>query len=99
MAAAECGDIRRVIGMRKITAFLPVQDLEAALRNSGEGISETLRKALRQYNHRAASQRLLAAQGQVPFERDWRDLRGKDEGGAGRAAANAITRPGRPTSL
>jgi hypothetical protein len=68
-------------GMRKITAVLPLKDLEAALRNPGEGVSETLRKALRQYNHRAASQRLLATQGQFPFELDWRDLRGKDEGG------------------
>lgn len=71
--------IRRMSEMRKITAFVPADDLDAALRNSGEGVSETLREALRQYNHRAASQRLLAAEGQVPFELNWRDLRGKDE--------------------
>jgi hypothetical protein len=85
-------------GMRKITAFLPAQDLEAALRNSGEGVSKTLREALRQYNHRAASQRLLSAQGQVSFELDWRDLRGKGEGGGPHAAADAVKPPGRPAS-
>ncbi|HWF01657.1 MAG TPA: hypothetical protein VG248_17775 [Caulobacteraceae bacterium] len=66
--------------MRKITAFLPAEEVDAALRNSGEGLTETLREAVRQYNHHAASQRLLAARGRVRFASDWRTLRGKDEG-------------------
>ncbi len=46
---------------------------------SGANLTETLRAALRDYNHRAASRRLLAMRGQVPFALDWRTLRGKDE--------------------
>ena len=66
-------------GVRKITAFIPTDVIDAAVRNSGEGVTETLREALRQYNHRAAGARLLAARGTVRFELDWRELRGKDE--------------------
>lgn len=65
--------------MRKITAFLPGDLLDAAMAVTGEGLTETLRSALRDFNHHAASQRLLAARGQVTFESDWRALRGKDE--------------------
>jgi hypothetical protein len=66
--------------MRKITAFLPADDLDAALRNSGEGVSETLREALRQYNHRADSERPRAlTPPQVAFELGWRDVPVTDE--------------------
>ena len=65
--------------MRKITAILPEPMLDIAMRNSGLGLTETLREALKQYNHRAASQRLLGMRGKIRFELDWRDLRGKDD--------------------
>jgi hypothetical protein len=65
--------------MRKVTAFLPGELLDAAMAVTGEGLTETLRTALRSLNHHAASQRLLAARGKVMFESDWRALRGKDE--------------------
>ncbi len=65
--------------MRKITAFLPGDLLDAAMAVTGEGLTETLRSALRDFNHHAASQRLLAARGRVTFDSDWRALRGKDE--------------------
>ena len=68
-----------MIEMRKITAFLPSQLLDAAMASSGEGVTETLRRALRDYSHHAASQRLLTMRGKIRFESDWRDLRGKDE--------------------
>ena len=53
--------------MRKITAILPEAMVKAAMDNSGAGLTETLREALRQYNHRAASQRLLAMRGKIKF--------------------------------
>jgi hypothetical protein len=65
--------------MRKITAFLPAQMVDSAMKASGAGLTETLRQALRDYNHHAASQRLLAMRGKVKFEHDWRELRGKDD--------------------
>ena len=46
---------------------------------SGANLTETLRAALRDYNHRAASRRRLTMRGQIPFALDWRTLRGKDE--------------------
>jgi hypothetical protein len=64
--------------MRTITAVVAAEDLDAALRNSGAGVSETLGEALRQYNHRAASQTVPAAEAQVTFGLDWRELRRKD---------------------
>lgn len=65
--------------MRKITAILPTHLVEAAMETSGANLTETLRQALRDYNHRAASQRLLAMRGKVKFDLDWRELRGKDD--------------------
>lgn len=59
--------------------ILPAPLLEAAMATSGANLTETLRVALRDYNHHAASQRLLAARGKVRFEPDWRELRGKDD--------------------
>ncbi len=65
--------------MRKITAILPAQLVDCAMEISGSGLTETLREALRDYNHHAASQRLLGMRGKLKFEMDWRELRGKDE--------------------
>lgn len=52
--------------MRKITAFLPAHLVDGAMEFSGAGVTETLRQALRDYSHRAASKRLLAMRGKFP---------------------------------
>jgi hypothetical protein len=52
--------------MRKITAFLPTRLVDSAMKNSGAGVTETLRQALADYNHRAACQNLLALRGKFP---------------------------------
>ena len=65
--------------LRKITVVLPAALIESAMEVSGANLTETLRTALRDYNHRAASRRLLAMRGQVPFELGWRTLRGKED--------------------
>jgi hypothetical protein len=65
--------------MRKITAILPTRLVEMAMETSGAGVTETLRAALRDYNHHAASRKLLAMRGKVKFGLDWRELRGKDD--------------------
>jgi len=65
--------------MRKITAILPSDLLDSAMRLSGASLTDTLREALRNYSHHAASQKLLEMRGKVAFDLDWRALRGKDE--------------------
>ena len=65
--------------MRKITAILPAELLTCAMNASGLSLTETLRQALRDFNHRAAGQKLLAMRGKVEFALDWQTLRGKDE--------------------
>jgi hypothetical protein len=65
--------------MRKITAILPADLIDSAMVSGGLNLTETLRRALHDYNHHLASRRILAMRGKVKFELDWRDLRGKDE--------------------
>jgi len=65
--------------MRKITAILPADLVDSAMMVSGNGLTETIRQALRDYNHHAASQRILGMRGKLKFEMDWRELRGKDD--------------------
>ena len=65
----------RMTEMRKITAILPTKLVEAAMETSGANLTETLRNALRDYNHHAASQRLLAMRGKVKLELDLEELR------------------------
>lgn len=61
--------------MRKITAILPDDLLKTAQRNSGDGLTQTLRKALESYNHRQWSRRMLALEGKVKLELDLDELR------------------------
>lgn len=64
--------------MQKITVEVDGKVLEAA-RAEGAGVAETVREALRRQAHVRASQRLLALQGKVKFDLDWREMRGKDD--------------------
>lgn len=64
--------------MKKITVEVPAATLEAAMIDGG-GIAETVREALKEFAHRRASQRLLAAQGKVKVDIDLNELR-KDKG-------------------
>ncbi len=77
--APHAGIFCRMDDMRKITAILPGSLVDSAMAVSGATLTETLRQALRDYNHRAASRRLLALRGKVKFDVDWRELRGKDD--------------------
>lgn len=54
--------------MRKITAFIPLDLLEGSQQITGEGVSETLRRALREMNHAWACRELLKLQGTVDLE-------------------------------
>jgi hypothetical protein len=61
--------------MRKITAFLPAELLATAQANSGVGLTETLRKALEDFNHSAWCRRMLELEGKVKIDVDLEELR------------------------
>jgi hypothetical protein len=53
--------------LRKITAFVPVDLMERAQSLSGEGVTETLRRALERYAVSEWSRQMLDLQGRVDF--------------------------------
>jgi hypothetical protein len=61
--------------LRKITAFVSARDLEQAQAVTGEGVSETLRLALRQLAHRGALQELRSLRGAIREDFDLSALR------------------------
>lgn len=52
---------------KKVTIELPAGDLASAMDYSGQGLTETLRTALRQYVSGEAQRRLLNYRGKVKF--------------------------------
>ena len=56
--------------MRKITACIPADLLEGSQRITGEGVSETLRRALQEMNHAWACRELLKLEGAIDLEAD-----------------------------
>ena len=65
--------------MRKITVNLPAHLLDATLSGSGRGLTEVIREALEEYNHRQACRRLLQLRGKVKFALSYEQLAGKDD--------------------
>ena len=61
--------------MRKITAILPAKLLAASQAATGEGVTETLRRALEAMNHADWCRRMLALEGRVPLDIDLDALR------------------------
>lgn len=54
--------------MRKITAFIPVDLLENGMEITGQGVSETLREALRRMQRAEAYAALRALRGTIDLE-------------------------------
>ena len=61
--------------MRKITAFVPADVLEAAQGYTGAGITETLKIALERLAHQQFYDRLRDMRGKVKFDMDLDELR------------------------
>lgn len=61
--------------MRKITAFLPAKLVATAQSATGEGVTETLRRALEALNHAEWCRKMLELEGQVPLAIDLDALR------------------------
>ena len=61
--------------MRKITVEVDQSDLEAAQKYTGEGVSETVRAALRRMRSMQAQQELRKLRGKIKFGIDLMALR------------------------
>ena len=61
--------------MRKVTAILPTRLLAAAQDATGQGVTETLRRALETLAHADWSRRMLALEGRARLDLGLDDLR------------------------
>jgi hypothetical protein len=61
--------------LRKITVQVPERDLESAQAFTGEGVTETVRAALKQFAAMRAQQELLKLRGTFKFTLDLEELR------------------------
>jgi hypothetical protein len=61
--------------MRKITVEVPSEDLEYALAYTGEGVTETVRTALRRFRSALAQKRAMELRGKVKFSLTLDELR------------------------
>jgi hypothetical protein len=61
--------------LRKITVQVPVQDLEAAQQLTGEGVTETVRKALQRLAQIQAQHEFRKLRGSFQFTIDLDELR------------------------
>lgn len=64
--------------IRKITVHVPADLLEAAQEQTGEGITETVRRGLELLKRERAYRRLLEARGKIQFDMTADELRGDD---------------------
>jgi hypothetical protein len=68
-----------VTALRKITVQVPEDDLEMAQAFTGEGVTETVRTALRKLANMRAQRELLKLRGKVRFSLSTDDLKHDDE--------------------
>jgi Arc/MetJ-type ribon-helix-helix transcriptional regulator len=70
---------RLMSALRKITVQVPENDLAMAQELTGEGVTETVRAALRKLASIRAQQRLLELRGTIKFSMSLDELRYDDE--------------------
>jgi Arc/MetJ-type ribon-helix-helix transcriptional regulator len=78
MTSINAGMVPRMGEMRKITVEIPEDLLHSAQVQTGEGVTETVRTALRKLVSMSAQRELLKLRGKVKFGVDLMALR-KDE--------------------
>ncbi len=61
--------------LRKITVKVPAHDLEKAQELTGEGVTETIRIALRKRASIRAQNELRKLEGKVKFSMTWQELK------------------------
>ena len=75
--------------VRKITVLLPANLIADAQKATGEGVTETLRQALKGIVHSSWSRRLLALEGRAPLKLDVDELREDEASSSQRSSRNA----------
>lgn len=61
--------------IRKITVNLPASLLERTMAHNDKSLSETIREALRDYNHKRACQALIQLRGKADFLLSYEELK------------------------
>ena len=61
--------------MRKITVEVPTEDLAAAQKYTGVGVTETVRAALAKLRSDLAQKRALELRGKVKFSMTWQEMK------------------------
>ena len=61
--------------MRKITVDVPADDLAAAQKYTGAGVTETVRAALKKMRSSQAQLELLKLRGKVTFDMTWQEMK------------------------
>lgn len=63
--------------VRRVTANLPANLLESAMRATGKGITDTIVEGLEHIKRRHFYEKLMALRGKTHFDTDVDDLRGR----------------------
>jgi hypothetical protein len=71
----KAGTLLRMSQQRKITVFVPEDLLESAQRETGTGVTETVREGLKKLASQRAQRELLALRGQVKFSMTWEEMK------------------------
>ena len=66
-----------IMSMRRVTANLPSDLLDAAMEVTGKGITETIVQGLSQVQRRRFYERAMALRGKVKLEIDLEETRGR----------------------
>jgi hypothetical protein len=75
LASREYGRDAGMSEMRKITVEVPRRDLESAQAQTGQGVTETVRAALRKLASARAQQELRKLRGKVKFSMTLEEMR------------------------
>jgi hypothetical protein len=73
--SSKAGILTGMSALRKITVEVPEKDLAAAQAFTGEGVSETVRAALRKLASMRAQHELLKLRGKVKFDLTYDEIK------------------------
>jgi hypothetical protein len=74
-SSSQAGKILTMSELKKITVQVPLGDLELAQKLTGEGVTETVRAALRKLASMQAQKELIKLRGKVKFSMSLDELR------------------------
>jgi hypothetical protein len=74
-AIFDAGIVNGMTQQRKITVLVPEDLLVSAQKETGTGVTETVREGLKNLASRRAQRELLALRGKVKFSLTWEELK------------------------